>query len=227
MKKLAKKKKKPGKVRKKIEHEGVTINEKEAKLLVEEGWIRLKAMFELIGRPKEHVEKQIEEYVKKFAKENIKIISLDREQAQEAGEDEHGKYWSVVAECDLVIENMSKLWVLAINYTPSYIEVLGPKKITISDVELTHFTNELLGKLHYLNSLALLTNRELDKNRKSLKLLAMNAAVLALFSGPKSLEDISKLVGIKEEEMVKIMNELKRKGIVDIKDSKYFVVFKK
>ena len=199
------------------------ISEKEANLLVDQGWIRLYVLFEIIGRPKEHVEQKIEEYVKEFSKADMRIVKLERGEAIEAGEDEHGKYYSVVAEADIVVSSPEKILDLAINYTPSHIEIIKPKKIELTDSGFTHFLTDLLQKLHYLNSIAIAGSREIQKNRTSLKLLAMNATILALMTGPKSLEELSKLIGINPAEMKKVVNELVKKGIIEKREEKYYL----
>ena len=201
-----------------------TITEKEADIYVEQGWIRAIALFEILGRPQSFVEEQVDKYIKNFAEHDIKLIKSDFDKTQEAGEDEHGKYYSVVGEVDFIVENLEKLLMIIIEFTPSHIEIIKPKKLTISDATTTRVINELIQKLNYFNQAYISATRQIDTNQKSLNLLAMNAAVLALMTGPKQLEDLSNLLGIREEQMVKVMLQLERKGIVRKEDKKYIFV---
>ncbi len=201
-----------------------TITEKEADLLIEEGWIRAFAIFEVIGRPQEHVEKEVKRYIDTFIKNDIRIIRQDFEKPEKAGEDEHGEYFSVVGEVDFVVDNLEKLLMIITDFTPSHIEIVKPKKLSISDAAMTRFMNNLLQKIHYFAQVTLAASRDAELHKKSLTLLAMNAAVLALMTGPKTLTELAQLLGIKEDQLVKVMLKLQRKGLVEMNNDKYVLI---
>ena len=200
-----------------------TITEKEAKALLDSGWIQIYVLFEIIGRPKEFVEQRMEESLKEFIKKDMKIISFEQKEAIEAGEDEHGKYFSVVAEAELMIDGIDKVLDIALNYTPSHMEIIKPSKITLKEAQLTNFFGQLLEKLHYINNVVIAQSREIDKQKKSLKLLAKNAVVLALMSGPKSLDELARLTGINKVEMSGLLKEMQNESLIKPIQGKFVI----
>ena len=202
------------------------IVDKKEKLLAE-GWIEIYALFEIIGRPKEHIEATLKKYVDEFtSSDNIEAIETDSGEPIEAGEDEHGKYWSSIMEGKFLIKDFSTLFNLLINYTPSRVEILSPTSITLKDSQMTNLLNELLQKLHYINQVSITATKEIAQSRKDIKHLAMNSTLLALFYGPRRGEDLAKIIGINEESMGKILMELERMGRIVKKGDLYALKIK-
>ncbi len=99
---------------------------------------------EIMGDPKEHVEKVIVVVVDKLKKEdNVKIIKEDISEVTKVKE-----FWSSFAEVEIEVENIARLFDICFDYMPSSMEILEPEKIDFKSEYISDILNDLLAKLH-------------------------------------------------------------------------------
>lgn len=92
------------------------MDEKDIQAYVKQGFLRAAVIFEVVGKPKEHVEKTVKQYVEKIKKESdIKILNEAYDEANEVKDD----FFSAPAELEILVENVEKLTWLCVNFNSS------------------------------------------------------------------------------------------------------------
>ena len=115
----------------------------EEKLISEQVHMRCKIIIEVLGKPKEHVEKSLKMYVDKI-KNDSELIVLNEEFA-EAKEKE--KLWATFVELELVIKGIPKLIAFCFDYMPSSIEIIKPTELSMDKSTIEDMINDLQARL--------------------------------------------------------------------------------
>ena len=120
------------------------MNDKELKEFIAKGHILVKAIFEMAGNPKEHVEDTLKKYVEHMKEDPDYIFMNGFFAPCEENED---KIWSTFFESDILVSDFEKLSHLCINLAPANIEVIEPESITLTQKLVSYHFNDLLAKL--------------------------------------------------------------------------------
>src|SRR3989344_1244375 len=108
------------------------------------------SVIEILGSPKEHVEKVVQMVIDKIKNENgIKLVGGKAYEAKKVKE-----LWTSFAEVELEFEEMDKLVGFCFDYMPSSVDILEPDNININSGNFTQLLNDLLAKLHQYDMLA-------------------------------------------------------------------------
>ncbi len=111
--------------------------------------IRVRFIFEILGRPPEHVIISLEEFIKKFGEiKGVEIISKKIHEPKEV-EDESAKgLFATFAEVEAFVSDLNILFGIIFHMLPSNIEVIRPTEISIDNVDLSMLLSELAIKMH-------------------------------------------------------------------------------
>jgi hypothetical protein len=104
--------------------------------------IVVKAIIEIVGGPKEHVEDTLKKVVKNL-KDNFKVLRYKIYETKEIK-----KLWSAFSEIEIEFDSLNKLFGLCYDYFPSSIEILEPIKFELKNKDFEDLLNDLLAKLH-------------------------------------------------------------------------------
>lgn len=151
----------------------------------------------MLGKPKEHVEKAIKDYVEHI-KSDSQLVILNEEFSQIK---EVGHLWGKFVEIDLVIKGTGKLIGFCFEYMPSSLEIVKPEHLTLSNYELARFLNDLQARLHNVDMVVKQQKSENDFLKKNLKAIIENAIVICLKVQKLKPHQISKVTGIPETEL--------------------------
>jgi len=100
---------------------------------------------EVLGSPKDYVEKVLQDILAKFEKEkDVKVI----DKVVYDAEQQKNKLWSAFAEIEFEVPDIKKLMYVCFDYTPSTIEILEPAGLTIDSNDIMEFLNDILSKIH-------------------------------------------------------------------------------
>ena len=106
--------------------------------------ITVRIILEIVGAPKEHVEKTMVLILEKLRnEEDLKVL---REKTYET--EQVKAFWSTFSEIEMEINDLETLTRICFNYMPSSIEILEPNDIKTNAKEITNIFNDLMGKLH-------------------------------------------------------------------------------
>ena len=108
------------------------MNDKIAKLIEEGGWINASMIIEVQGNDKEYIKNALDNLMERLEKEDqIKVY----EKHFSKSETLEGAMFSSHVEVKFVARDYGKMVYVALMYSPSSVEVLSPKNITIPSGE--------------------------------------------------------------------------------------------
>lgn len=123
-------------------------------------------IFEMLGRPAEHLKETLAKFIDKLSKERgVKLIHKKINEPKRI-EEAKQEIYSNFAEVDIDFESISDLLRAVFIYMPSHIEITYPKEISFKGFELNELVNELARKLHQYDELAkrlLIENQILER----------------------------------------------------------------
>ena len=194
------------------------MDEKEIQKRIKNGAILVQVSFELIGSPKEHVEKTIKEYVT-----NLKNDALIKILNEDYGEPEQleGGLWSTFADTEMLMESLEKLVWLCVNFMPASIEITAPEKFMLSDKDMTLWLNDLISRLHEIAMSVRQTTTTDNMLVMSMNALIQNSMLLATENYHKP-KQIAERIGIAEEQLKPFFEALVKNGKLEKKREEYF-----
>ena len=108
--------------------------------------IDTRAIIEIAGFPKEHIEGTMVKVVEKL-KQDFKVSKQEVYEAV-ALKDKMEGFWSTFCEVELSFKNVNELIIFCFEYMPSSIEILSPEEIKFKGNEVNSIFNDLLSRLH-------------------------------------------------------------------------------
>ncbi len=180
--------------------------------------IKARAIIEMLGAPKEHIQETLKIYIEKIKKEEKKIHLLQVDYAEPK---EAGTLFSVFAELDMAFDDMLALTYFCFDYMPGSIEIYEPEELIYGANDYTDFLNDLQARLHKFDILIKNISAENKVIKKNGLTLARNIVLACLEAGPKSLLEISKRSGMPEEHIKKFVNILVSEGKIKETEGKY------
>ena len=183
--------------------------------------ILFRAVIEVLGKPKEYVDESLKGFVEKLkADDNYEVV--DEEYADIKKEEEQ-ELWAAFAELEVKAGKIEELIRFCFDYMPSTIEVIEPKELKYSDMDVSHFLNDLQGRLHQVDMVAKQVKFEGDQIKKSMSGLLKNFLFILLSKGNLTSEQLSKLTGVHKEKLEDFLDKLIDEGKVDLKEDIYFI----
>ena len=185
--------------------------------------IRCRTIIEVLGKPKEHVEKAIKEYTEHIKKDS-ELVMINEEYSETK---EQGNLWSQFVELDLVIKGTPKLIGFCFEYMPSSMEIMKPEHLILSNHELASFLNDLQARLHGVDRIVKELKAENDILKTNMNALVQNSILrileVASLSEAKSISigQISKFTGIDTEGLEIFMEKLLKENKVKKEDELY------
>ena len=134
-----------------------------------------RVIIEMLGAPKEYIEKTLTDYIAKLKKDGIKIIKEEVEPAKKQNE-----LFSTFVELDIEFEKLDDLMGFCFDSMPSSVEILEPEELKRTSTDLSNHLNDLQAKLHEVDMVVKTTraqNAVLDKNAMNVVIVASNNAV--------------------------------------------------
>lgn len=186
---------------------------------LEEGEIHARIIIEILGKPKEHVEKIIKEVSEKLKSQ--KDVSVVKEEIAEIKE--QGKLFSSFIESEIWVKGTAGLLDICFDFLPSSVEILDPETIPFHTNELSGFLNDLQARLHNVEMVArnLKSENTLLKNNDSA--LVRNIIGIAINLGADTLNPMSKKVGIPTADLEKFLNMMVNEGTLRKEKDKYIL----
>jgi|SRR3989338_1715832 len=194
---------------------------------IEQGYVLSRIIIEVMGSPKDYVEKTLRlavDNIKQKQKEiserpGQKDIEILKEEFFPAEEKE--KMFSSFAELEILFRNTFELVNFCFEYTPSSIEILEPGNLNYKSRDFSNALNDLLGKIH--NNAMVIKNYAAENTllKKNASTLLQNIAVLSLKERDKNLNELSKDIGISEEKLKNILEDFMENNIILKKGDKY------
>ncbi len=194
---------------------------------LEEGWIQARIVLEIIGKPKAHVEKTMQDYVEKIKKEkDLEVLHVDinEVQKQETGAKDEKmvkEMWATFAEVEILFKNLPKITYFCFEYMPSSIEILEPQNLKVNGNDLTGFFTDLQMRLHEVDMIAKQQKSQTMFWESQIKGLLMNFVMVALSNRELTSDELSKITGVQKNTLEDFLDELVDKNEVEMVGEKY------
>lgn len=178
---------------------------------LQKGHIHARVIIEMMGKPKEYVEKLLKDYMKVLDEdERFEIKSKEFEVPTETED----KLFTTFCEAELWVKQLDSLVELCIDYMPSSIEIIEPEEFRFQASRFSNFLNDMQAKLHQLDMVA----KTLDKQNQNLRVnatqLLKNLALFAVKDQPKTTEELSKIMGIPANDLEHILHPLIKEKLI-------------
>jgi len=182
--------------------------------------IRFRTIIEMIGKPREHIEKTIRDYVETI-REDSEYILLNEKFAETV---EHENLWSTFAELEIVCKDISKLVIFCFDYMPASIEILKPDNFSMEKHVITGFLNDLQARLHNVDMVVKKLRAENEILRKNMNLSIENQISVLLKLNSMDIETLSTYTGINNEELMSFLNKMITSEKIKIDGEKYSLI---
>ena len=190
------------------------------KLIAEQTHIRCKTIIEVLGKPKDHVEKAIRDYVEKIKKDpELIVMNADFSKAEEKE-----KLFAIFVELDIVIKGIPKLIGFCFDYMPSSIEITKPDEFAVKKSTVENFINDLQARLHDVDMIVKKQKNENTFLKKNLVKAVSNTILLSLAAGDMGMENLSRATGIAEKELNVFLDDLIKEDKIKKEDDMYSLV---
>lgn len=117
--------------------------------------IRVLFVFEMLGKPAEHIKKTLEEFVDKLGEnDGIELINKKIHEPKPL-EDENSKdLFTTFAEVELKAEHLNLVLDMTLGMLPAHVEILEPNEFRIKNFDLSSLLSGLTIKLHKYDEIA-------------------------------------------------------------------------
>ena len=113
-----------------------------------ENKIKVFLIFEMLGRPVEHLKKTLSDFIDKLGKEEgVEIKNKEIHEPKQVKESKQEIY-TTFTEVEIEFKDMPSLYKIVFTYMPSHIEIVEPEELRIKNFDLNLLMNELIRRLH-------------------------------------------------------------------------------
>lgn len=153
---------------------------------MEENNIKSLFVFEMLGRPPEHIKKTLEDFVNKLGEQKgVEIIRKEVHEPKPCEKQGMENLFTTFAEVELIVDNLNLIFDITLNMLPSHVEIIEPKELRLKNFDLSSIVSNLTIKIHRYDELA-----------KS-SILERNALIQRLREAQEKIDNLEK--GIKKE----------------------------
>lgn len=188
------------------------------KFIEEKGYIYAHVIFEIAGKPKQHVQKSMDAVIKNIDKDNY-IIFVNKEFG-EPQENEDG-IWSGFIDTEILFRDIQKISYLITNFLPSTINILEPETIKLEQDIATEFFTDLMGHLHSVNTERVQitgVNKQLQKNAHA---ILRNAVLVSLKDKALTAKEIGNPLGFTEKDILPTLEVMQKRGKIRQEEDKF------
>ncbi len=183
--------------------------------------IIFRAIVEVLGKPKEHVDSTLKGYLQKL-KENSHY-QVVKEELADLKKHEESELWMAFAELELKTTGVGEIIDFCFDYMPSLIEIIEPEELELDSLGVSSFLNDLQAKLHGVDMLAKQMKIENQLTNNSLAKLLNNYIVILLRSNNLDSKQLSTYTGMNIEVLEDYLDKMIDEGKIDLKEGIYFL----
>lgn len=191
------------------------MDKKEINKKIAEGWLHTRLIVEMLGKPKEHLDQTMKQYIEKLRDD--KDIIIVKEEYSEP-EDKEGMFAEFV-ELEMLFRSIEILTFFCFDYMPSSVEIIAPEKVSYVTRDVMAFLNDLQARLHTIDMKLKTMLQENENLTRNAYTLLRNLVLLSVRQGEKTSEELSKITGLKPEDLTKFLemfekeeNKIKKEG---------------
>lgn len=118
---------------------------------------KIKALFifEVMGRPPEHLKKSLEEYIKKLGEnKGVNVIRKEVHEPKPLEKQGAEGLFTTFAEVEVIVDDLNLIFEITLNMLPAHAEIIEPDDIKIKNFDLSGVISNLSIKLHRYDEIA-------------------------------------------------------------------------
>ncbi|MBN2367786.1 hypothetical protein JXC34_02115 [Candidatus Woesearchaeota archaeon] len=196
------------------------MNEREIREKIADGHIHVRVIVEIVGKPKEYVEETLKGHLKNIKADKSIIFVKEEIEPAEKSDD----YFSSFAELEILLKNPNELLSFCFDYMPSSVEIIEPERLYLNNQDFSQFLNDMQARLHAVNTTAITVREKSKLHIKNTAVLMRNFIVVMLSSRPMTLEELLPFMGVRKEDIIKVLDVLIKEGKVKKEGDKYRAV---
>jgi DNA-binding Lrp family transcriptional regulator len=177
------------------------------------------AVVQIAGRPKEHVEKVLEEVSKKVDEHGYRTQRIELTEVEPLeGEDD---VYSGFFEVDLELKNHEQLFGFIQDFNPASIEVSDPDEFEMSLADYNALVTTVASTIQQYDQILKEKIAENQGLKKRSDLLTQNLVMLSISKAPKRISVISTETGIAEQTLEPVLSALLKHGAIRLEGELY------
>jgi len=193
---------------------------------LDKGFIHVRVIIEMLGAPKEHVEKTLKMYVDKIKGEGQTYRVLTEEYSETTKAED--KLWTQFVEMEFLAKDASAIVFFCFDYMPSSIEIMQPSEFRYRAADFSAFFNDFQNRLHTMDRFV----KEVSAQHKALLrnsnlLLRNNVMIILTHMGELKLDDLATRSGIPPKQLEPFLEQMIKEKYIKKKDNKYALVQEK
>lgn len=191
------------------------------KILMENTNIHVRAIIEMLGAPKEHIEKTMKDYVEKLKNDKLNIVSeIYNDAVPSQG------LFSTFVELEIYFDNLADLLSFCFDSMPSSVEIISPETLAFPSSILSGFLNDLQARIHD-NDMIVKTLRVRNKLVEDNSLTIFNNFIrYQLIQGAKSISELSGNLGVEPDKLRPFIDSLINTKKIKEEDNKFLLIKK-
>jgi len=197
------------------------LPKRQLKEVLEDGGVLARFIVELQGAPREHLFDTMKMLIAKL-KEEENVISVVENEVSQIPE-QKGIY-STFTEFEIVFDDLQKLVGFCFDYAPTSVEIIEPEKFLFQSNVMTDLLNDIVSQIHQHAAVV----RDVHAQNKILQYNASaflrNILIIAMAQKDRTLDELSKISGVKEHDLGPILKQLVERKEINYKDKKYSLI---
>ncbi|MBS3075940.1 hypothetical protein J4429_05805 [Candidatus Pacearchaeota archaeon] len=153
--------------------------------------IKARFIFEILGKPAEHIKNTLDEFINKLGEnKNLEITSKKVHEPKPMEDKNAQDLFTTFAEVEIAADNLNTIFAIVLNMLPAHVEITEPEDIKLNNFDLSFVLSDLSVKLHKYDEIAKISLLERNKLLGIIKELEQKVRDL---ERKKSNEDIKKI----------------------------------
>jgi hypothetical protein len=117
--------------------------------------IKARFIFEILGRPPEHIKKSLEGFIDKLGEnKGLEITSRKVHEPKPVEEKNLGDLFTTFAEVDVAADDINLIFAVVLNMLPAHVEIIEPEEIRLNNFDLSFVLSDLSVKMHKYDEIA-------------------------------------------------------------------------
>lgn len=190
-------------------------------MLFMEGKITFRALIELLGKPKQHVDDSMRKMIQKLREDER--YRLKKVETADLKKQEQADVWATFSEVEIEVSDIPEIMEFCFDYMPSLIEILEPKELVFTEGEVTAFLSDMQAKLHHIDMVAKNLKLEADSLKQNQAKLLRNYITLLLRSKKMTAKELGILTGVEEDTIADFLDYLIDQKYVELEGEEYYL----
>ncbi len=200
-----------------------TLTPAEVQEYLDQGFVHARMIIEMMGGPAIYIQNTLTLFIEKLKREQGVMILKEEFSEPE----QKNKLHLVFVELELLVKDAATLTFLCFDYMPSSIEIIEPQEFNLRAPDFSGFLNDLQARLHRIDMIVKEGTAHNKNLLRNTNLLLRNLIIVTLsYKGPTGLTDLSKYIGVGEQELGNFLKEMMKEGWIREEKGRYVAVKK-